>query len=40
MFDLTLEDERRVNEVRGKARENLSVLKLGVHRFLSMRANR
>lgn len=40
LFDLTLEDERQVNERRNRARTNLSVLKLGVHRFLAMRAKR
>eukprot|EP00903_Cladosiphon_okamuranus_P008160 g7859.t1 len=40
LFDLTLEDERQVNERRKKARSNLSVLRLGVHRFLAMRAKR
>eukprot|EP00752_Nemacystus_decipiens_P004767 g4338.t2 len=40
LFDLTLEDERQVNERRNKARTNLSVLKLGVHHFLAMRAKR
>lgn len=40
LFDLALEDERQVNERRSKARSNLSVLKLGVHRFLAIRAQR
>ena len=40
LFDLTLEDDRQVDERRSKARRHLSVLKLGVHRFLAMRAKR
>lgn len=40
LFDLTLENERQVNERRTNARTNLSVLKLGVHRFLAMQAKR
>lgn len=40
LFDLTLEDERHEKQMRSKARNNLSVLKLGVHRFLAMKAHR
>lgn len=35
-----LEDERQVLEERAHARMNLSVLKLGVHRFLVNRSGR
>lgn len=40
LFGVTLEDERQIKEHRGRARNNLSVLKLGVHRFLATRVKR
>ncbi|CAN0289196.1 unnamed protein product [Ascophyllum nodosum] len=39
LFRVTLEDERHIKDTRARARSNLSVLKLGVHRFLDMPHN-
>lgn len=35
LFGATLDDEREVAEERARARMNLNVLKLGVHRLLA-----
>lgn len=40
LFGVNMEDDRMVDEAREAARMNLSVLRLGVHRFLAMGVNR